>query len=174
MSVAEDDRPTIGGPMKQRTLHFVIVLFLLTAVALAQDVASFEKRITVKKLPNGLTVIVCERPEAPVFSFFTMVDAGSAQDPMGANRTRAHVRAHGLQGHRQDRHYQLRRRKACARKGRSRLRRLHGRARQDRRSRRSQAEATRNSAGKTRSKTPTNTSSATNLARSSNRMAAKT
>jgi predicted Zn-dependent peptidase len=84
MSVAEDDRPTIGGPMKQRTLHFVIVLFLLTAVALAQDVASFEKRITVKKLPNGLTLIVCERPEAPVFSFFTMVDAGSTQDPMGA------------------------------------------------------------------------------------------
>ena len=70
--------------MKQRTLHFVIVLFLLTAVALAQDVASFEKRITVKKLPNGLTLIVCERPEAPVFSFFTMVDAGSTQDPMGA------------------------------------------------------------------------------------------
>ena len=27
---------------------------------------------------------VCERPEAPVFSFFTLVDAGSAQDPMGA------------------------------------------------------------------------------------------
>ena len=57
---------------------------LFTAVALAQDVASFEKRITVKKLPNGLTLIVCERPEAPVFSFFTMVDAGSTQDPMGA------------------------------------------------------------------------------------------
>src|SRR5580765_4048552 len=84
MSFAEDDRPTTGGPMKQRTLHCVIVLFFLTAVALAQDVASFEKRITVKKLPNGLTLIVCERPEAPVFSFFTMVDAGSTQDPMGA------------------------------------------------------------------------------------------
>jgi len=25
-----------------------------------------------KKLANGLTVIICERPEAPVFSFFTM------------------------------------------------------------------------------------------------------
>src|SRR5208337_5616090 len=31
---------------------------------------------------NGLTLLVCERPEAPVFSFFTLVDAGSAQDPM--------------------------------------------------------------------------------------------
>ena len=48
----------------------------------AQDLASFEKRTTVKKLANGLTVIICERPEAPVFSFFTHVDAGSVQDPM--------------------------------------------------------------------------------------------
>jgi len=49
----------------------------------AQDLASFEKRITVKKLNNGLTIIVCERPEAPVFSFYTHVDAGSVQDPLG-------------------------------------------------------------------------------------------
>jgi predicted Zn-dependent peptidase len=55
---------------------------LFAAFAVAQDVASFEKRITVKKLPNGLTILICVRPEAPVFSFFTMVDAGSAQDPM--------------------------------------------------------------------------------------------
>jgi predicted Zn-dependent peptidase len=37
----------------------------------------------VKKLSNGLTLLICERPEAPVFSFFTLVDAGSSQDPMG-------------------------------------------------------------------------------------------
>jgi len=60
------------------------VVFLLCALSSAQDLASFEKRITVKTLPNGLTLIVCERPEAPVFSFFTMVDAGSSQDPLGA------------------------------------------------------------------------------------------
>ncbi|HEU5450677.1 MAG TPA: pitrilysin family protein [Terriglobales bacterium] len=47
------------------------------------DVASFEKRVTVRKLPNGLTVILLRRPEAPVFSFYTFVDAGSAQDPKG-------------------------------------------------------------------------------------------
>lgn len=52
-------------------------------VALAQDLASFERRTTVKVLPNGLTLIVCERPEAPVFSFYTLVDAGSADDPQG-------------------------------------------------------------------------------------------
>ena len=56
---------------------------MLCSLALAQDLASFEKRTTVKKLANGLTVIICERPEAPVFSFFTHVDAGSVQDPMG-------------------------------------------------------------------------------------------
>jgi len=61
----------------------LILILLVTTVAAAQDIASFEKRITVKQLPNGLTLLICERPEAPVFSFFTMVDAGSAQDPMG-------------------------------------------------------------------------------------------
>src|SRR5208283_2336882 len=73
-----------GGPMKHRAIKLTAILTLLVAVAAAQDVASFEKRITVKKLPNGLTLMICERPEAPVFSFFTLVDAGSAQDPMGA------------------------------------------------------------------------------------------
>jgi predicted Zn-dependent peptidase len=53
--------------------------------ARGQDIASFEKRTTVKVLPNGLTLIVCERPEAPVFSFYTLVDAGSANDPQGAS-----------------------------------------------------------------------------------------
>ena len=53
--------------------------------AAAQDLASFERRTTVKVLPNGLTLIVCERPEAPVFSFYTFVDAGSADDPQGAS-----------------------------------------------------------------------------------------
>ncbi len=60
------------------------LILLLVALATAQDVASFEKRITVKKLSNGMTLMICERPEAPVFSFFTLVDAGSAQDPMRA------------------------------------------------------------------------------------------
>lgn len=58
---------------------------LLAGIASAQDLASFEKRTTVKVLPNGMTLIVCERPEAPVFSFYTLVDAGSADDPQGAS-----------------------------------------------------------------------------------------
>jgi predicted Zn-dependent peptidase len=63
----------------------VLALGLVVAAASAQDLASFEKRTTVKVLPNGLTLIVCERPEAPVFSFYTLVDAGSADDPQGAS-----------------------------------------------------------------------------------------
>jgi predicted Zn-dependent peptidase len=70
--------------MKHRNLKITVLFFLLSSLALAQNVASFEKRITVKKLPNGLTLVICERPEAPVFSFFTLVDAGSAQDPMSS------------------------------------------------------------------------------------------
>ena len=69
--------------MKHRALKTAALFLLFPALAIAQDVASFAKRITVKKLPNGLTLIICELPEAPVFSFFTLVDAGSVQDPMG-------------------------------------------------------------------------------------------
>ncbi len=61
-----------------------IALTLGSCACFAQDIASFEKQITVKHLTNGLTVIVMERPEAPVFSFFTLVDTGSVQDPKGA------------------------------------------------------------------------------------------
>ncbi|MGA7220213.1 MAG: pitrilysin family protein, partial [Candidatus Sulfotelmatobacter sp.] len=68
--------------MKRRIARSFIFFFLAAALAAAQDAASFEKRITVKTLANGLTIVICERPEAPVFSFFTLVDAGSAQDPM--------------------------------------------------------------------------------------------
>jgi predicted Zn-dependent peptidase len=56
---------------------------LVSTLAWAQDLASFEKRITLKVLNNGLTVLVCERPEAPVFSFFTHVDVGSDREYPG-------------------------------------------------------------------------------------------
>jgi predicted Zn-dependent peptidase len=45
--------------------------------------ASFERRVTVKVLDNGLTAIVCERHEAPVFSFFTHVDVGGDREYPG-------------------------------------------------------------------------------------------
>ncbi|HSY12311.1 MAG TPA: pitrilysin family protein [Verrucomicrobiae bacterium] len=68
--------------MKRWLVRLSATFLLMAALPLiAQDLASYEKRVTVKTLPNGLTVLIWQRPEAPVFSFFTMVDAGSAQDP---------------------------------------------------------------------------------------------
>lgn len=66
-----------------RNLAVVTCFFLITLTVRAQDIASFEKRITVKKLANGLTVVIMERPEAPVFSFYTRVNVGSAQEVPG-------------------------------------------------------------------------------------------
>ena len=68
--------------MKRWFAKLVCLLLLAAALPLAaQDLSSYEKRVSVKTLPNGLTVVLWRRPEAPVFSFFTLVDAGSAQDP---------------------------------------------------------------------------------------------
>jgi predicted Zn-dependent peptidase len=53
------------------------------SAAQAQDLKSFEQRITVKVLPNGLTIVICQRPEAPVFSYTTFIDAGDVNDPSG-------------------------------------------------------------------------------------------
>lgn len=66
-----------------RTLVTVFIFSFVVHTLNAQDIVSFEKRITVKKLPNGLTVLVMERPEAPVFSFYTHVDVGAAQEVEG-------------------------------------------------------------------------------------------
>src|SRR5438270_12099315 len=71
--------------MKRRIAAVTLCVIALSWAAKAQNLASFEKRTTVKVLPNGLTLIVCERPEAPVFSFYTLVDAGSANDQQGAS-----------------------------------------------------------------------------------------
>jgi len=69
------------------------MLFCALQIAFAQDLASFEKRVHIKVLPNGLTILLLNRPEAPVFSFYTMVDAGDAQDPKGKTGL-AHMMEH--------------------------------------------------------------------------------
>src|ERR1041384_1789864 len=66
-----------------RTSAFFLCFVFVVPILCAQDIASFEKRITVKKLDNGLTVLIMERPEAPVFSFYTRVDVGSVQEIPG-------------------------------------------------------------------------------------------
>src|SRR5215471_18240438 len=82
--------------MRRWSRYVVLVTVFLSSgggLARAQDLASFEKRITLKTLPNGLTVLVCERPEAPVFSFFTHVDVGSDREVPGI-RGLAHMFEH--------------------------------------------------------------------------------
>src|SRR5215471_15541940 len=76
-------RTQVGGSMS-RALKILALSLLVTSICWGQDLASFEKQVTVKVLPNGLTAIVCRRPDsAPVFAFYTNVDAGTVQDPMG-------------------------------------------------------------------------------------------
>ncbi len=55
----------------------------LAHAAAAQDLAAFEKSTTVKVLDNGWTFIIVERPVAPVFTFATYVNVGSAQERPG-------------------------------------------------------------------------------------------
>jgi len=61
----------------------VVFVAISFAAAHGQDLKSFEQRITTKVLPNGLTLIICERPEAPVFAYSTFIDAGDVNDPSG-------------------------------------------------------------------------------------------
>ena len=66
-----------------RAVRTVLLLMLVTASAAAQDLASFEKRTHMRVLDNGLTVIILEQHDAPVFSYATVVNAGSAQEQPG-------------------------------------------------------------------------------------------
>lgn len=58
-------------------------VLLVPVLAAAQNLAEFEKRVTEFTLANGMHFIVLERPQAPVVSFHTYVDAGSVDDPGG-------------------------------------------------------------------------------------------
>jgi predicted Zn-dependent peptidase len=66
-----------------RAIRITIGLLLIAFSVSAQDLASYEKRTTVRKLDNGLTLIIMERHEAPVFSYATVVNAGNAQEVPG-------------------------------------------------------------------------------------------
>ena len=107
----------------------IFSLFLLFgAVASAQDVASFEKRITVKT-PNGLTIL--DRVRTTRGPCFLVLHAGRRRfcaGSYGADRSGSHVRAYGFQRHRDDRDHRLRRREGGAGKSGEGLRRLHSRS----------------------------------------------
>jgi predicted Zn-dependent peptidase len=66
-----------------RCMAGIVLLTALAASAAAQDLKSFEEKTTVHRLSNGWTFLIVERPVAPVFSFATSVDVGSAQEVPG-------------------------------------------------------------------------------------------
>jgi predicted Zn-dependent peptidase len=70
-------------PWFWKSVGALMLAAMALAGAQAQNLKSFEQRITTKVLPNGLTLILCERPEAPVFSYSTFIDAGDVNDPSG-------------------------------------------------------------------------------------------
>ncbi len=73
---------SLAGRLPVAVIAFV-ALFFACGIGISQDLKSFEQRITTKVLPNGLTILICERPEAPVFSYTTFIDAGDVNDPSG-------------------------------------------------------------------------------------------
>ena len=69
--------------VRTRLWSVAMLLALITTFLGAQDLAKFEKKTTFRKLDNGLTIIIQERHEAPVFSYSTVVNVGSAQEVVG-------------------------------------------------------------------------------------------
>lgn len=63
------------------------------SVSNAQNLQEFEKKVTKITLDNGLRILVIERHEAPVASFLTYVNVGSADEPIGKSGI-AHIFEH--------------------------------------------------------------------------------
>ncbi len=77
-AISRGGSPTLGA------LVAASLVSILAADALpAQDLAGFEKNLTEHRLDNGLTFLIYERPVAPIVSFYTYVDVGSAQEVAG-------------------------------------------------------------------------------------------
>jgi predicted Zn-dependent peptidase len=64
-------------------LAAVLIVTATTSLAMAQDLEAFEANLTQHTLDNGLTLLVYERPTAPVVSFFTLVDVGGYREVPG-------------------------------------------------------------------------------------------
>lgn len=68
-------------------------LFIVPASAVSQNLESFEENVTEFTLDNGLHFIVVERNVAPTAHFFTFVDVGAANEPVGSTGI-AHIFEH--------------------------------------------------------------------------------
>jgi len=60
-----------------------ILLGCVTTPTIAQDLASFEQRLTQFTLDNGMTFLVLERHEAPVVTLLTFADVGATDEQRG-------------------------------------------------------------------------------------------
>ncbi len=76
-----------------RLMLSVITLSLLVSTVDAQNLKEFEKKVTEFTLDNGLHFIIIERRDAPVASFYTHVNVGGVDEPVG-NTGIAHIFEH--------------------------------------------------------------------------------
>ncbi len=72
-----------GGGTLSAAIGLAVLLAGTTGQLTAQDLTDFEERTTLHRLENGWTFILVERSVAPVFSFETLVNVGSAQETPG-------------------------------------------------------------------------------------------
>lgn len=75
------------------TSLLMLALALSFSSAQAQYLEEFEEKVTEFTLDNGLHFIIIERHDAPVASFYTHVDVGGADEPVG-NTGIAHIFEH--------------------------------------------------------------------------------
>ena len=71
----------------------MLMTLLLVPAGWGQDLAAFEKDLTVFTLDNGLKFLVLERRDAPVVTCYTHVDVGSADEVKGITGL-AHIFEH--------------------------------------------------------------------------------
>jgi predicted Zn-dependent peptidase len=70
-------------PVALLLAFLAFLAFLAPPPSMAAGFADLEKQVKQFTLPNGLTVLVLERHDAPVFSFATYVDAGGVNEVAG-------------------------------------------------------------------------------------------
>jgi predicted Zn-dependent peptidase len=78
---------------KNRIIIGILCVLLLPITLLSQNLETFEERVTEFTLDNGLHFIIVERSVAPVAHFFTLVDVGAANEPVGQTGI-AHIFEH--------------------------------------------------------------------------------
>ena len=76
-----------------RVLWVFAALLLIPALSISQNLEAYEENVTEFTLDNGLHFIVVERSVSPTAHFFTLVDVGSANEPVG-NTGIAHIYEH--------------------------------------------------------------------------------